>query len=343
MTAIMEEWKVLTINDNYEVSNLGKVRNKKTGRILKAAGKESYQNVKLRQNSKSKSYKVHQLVGMCFIENPEKKPQINHKDKIKNNNETENLEWCTAAENNAHKCLTLEVTTNQNLNIWRVDVETDERLQLYNSIIDAANWCVEHGHSPTVHSARGNISYALSGRYKTSCGFKWIRNEQPDLENEVWKNVVIDGKIYDNYQISSLGRFKNSKGVIMDNYKPHHTGYIYVRVDYQKYALQQLVALAFIENPLNKPIVNHIDNNKINNCANNLIWATHSEIIQHSHDTKIIKVHTRKIGQYNLEGELIKEFNSIIEAKNETNISSIKEVLYNKQKTAGGFLWKYLD
>lgn len=339
----MEEWRVLTMNDNYEVSNLGKVRNKKTGRILKAAGKESYQSVKLRENSKSKSYKVHQLVGMCFIENPEKKPQINHKDKIKNNNKTENLEWCTAAENNAHKCLTLEVTTNQNLNIWRVDVETDERLQLYESIYDAAKWCVEHGHSPSAHSARGNISYALSGRYKTSCGFKWFRNEQPDLENEIWKNVAIDGKIYDNYQVSSLGRFKNFKGVIMDNYKPHHSGNIYVRVDYQKYALHQLVASTFIENPLNKPSVVHLDGNKTNNCVNNLMWATHTEIGKYNHEAGIIKVHTRKIGQYNLEGDLIKEFNSIVEAKNETNISSIKEVLYNKQKTAGGFLWKYLD
>ena len=52
---------------------------------------------------------------------------------------------------------------------------------------------------------------------------------------------------------------------------------------------------------------------------------------------------TRKIGQYNLEGELIKEYTSIVEAMRETNVTSIKEVLYGNQKTAGGFIWKYLD
>jgi hypothetical protein len=61
------------------------------------------------------------------------------------------------------------------------------------------------------------------------------------------------------------------------------------------------------------------------------------------HDVGLIKSLTRKIGQYNLDGELIKSLNSIVDAMKETKILSIKEVLYNKQKTAGGFIWKYLD
>lgn len=50
----------------------------------------------------------------------------------------------------------------------------------------------ENGFSSSEHTARGNISYALNGRYKSSCGFKWILNEQPDLENAIWKNVTIN-------------------------------------------------------------------------------------------------------------------------------------------------------
>ena len=73
----MEEWKELKINDNYQVSNLGKVKNKKTGRILRAANNGGYLSVGLCRNGKSKSYSVHQLVGLCFIENPDQKPQIN--------------------------------------------------------------------------------------------------------------------------------------------------------------------------------------------------------------------------------------------------------------------------
>ncbi len=339
----IEEWREFQKYNNYEVSNLGKVRNKKTGRILKSACNGGYLSVGLSRNGKSKTFRVHQLVGLCFIENPENKPQINHIDKDGTNNKYNNLEWCTAAENNIHKCLTLEQKTNQNLKIWRIDIVSGEKLELYNSIHNAAKWCVENRFSPSEHNARGNISCAVRGVYKTSCGFKWTLNEQPNLENEIWKNITINGITYNKYYVSTLGRFKNSKGIIMENYKPHHTGYIFVRVNIQKFSLHHLVASTFIENPHSKPVVNHIDGNKTNNSVINLEWATIPENNQHNHDVGLIKCFTRKIGQYNLSGELIKSFNSIVEAIKETKISSIKEVLYNKQKTAGGFIWKYLD
>ena len=129
----------------------------------------------------------------------------------------------------------------------------------------------------------------------------------------------------------------------MENYKPHHSGYIYVRVNKQKYSLHHLVASTFIENPQLKPIINHIDGNKTNNSVINLEWCTIQENNQHNHNAGLIKVFTRKIGQYTLDGKLIKEFDSIVEAMRETKVSSIKQVLYKKQNTAGGFIWKYLD
>jgi hypothetical protein len=339
----MEEWKQLPNYNNYEVSNLGKVRNNKTKRILKPFNNGGYLYVGLSRFGLTQTFKIHQLVGLCFIENPNNRKQINHIDKDGINNNITNLEWCSAAENNAHKCLTLEVKTNQNLKIWRVDSISGDKIELYNSIYDAADWCVEHGHSPSLHNARVNISNVIRGVYKKSCGFKWILNEQPNLENEIWKNINIKGKNVDNYYISSLGRFKNSKGVIMENYKPHHSGYIYVRVNKQKFSLHHLVASTFIENPYLKPVVNHIDGNKTNNSVINLEWCTILENNQHNHNIGLIKVFTRRIGQYTLDGELIKEFNSIVEAMRETKVSSIKAVLYKKQNTAGGFIWKYLD
>ncbi len=339
----MEEWKQILEYDNYEVSSYGNVRNKKTGRILKPARNGGYLSAKLRKNGATKSFSIHQLVAICFIENSENKPQVNHIDKNRTNNKLSNLEWVTAVENTAHKLLTLHVKTNQNLKIWRLDKDSDEKVELYNSIQDAAKWCVENGYSPSTHNAQGNISYALNGRYKSSCGFKWILNEQPNLENEIWKNITIDGTTYDKYQVSSLGRFKNYKGIIMENYKPHHSGYIYVRVNYKKYSLHHLVASTFIENPFLKYAVNHIDGNKTNNSVDNLEWATIAENNQHNHNVGLITTFKRKIGQYNLEGNLIKEYNSIVDAEKEVGIQTIKKVLYNKQKSAGGFIWKYLD
>ena len=53
--------------------------------------------------------------------------------------------------------------------------------------------------------------------------------------------------------------------------------------------------------------------------------------------------HTKAICQYDLNGNFIKEFQSITEAMNETNITTIKKVLQNKQSSAGGFIWRYAN
>lgn len=339
----MEEWKQLVDYKNYEVSSFGQVRNQKTGRILKLFCKGGYMLTGLSNLGKTKTHLVHRLVALTFLDNPDNKEHVNHKDKNRSNNNINNLEWCSALENNIHKCLTLEQKTNQNLKIWKIDLLTNEKIELYNSIQDAAKWCVENNYSSSEHTSRTNISNVIRGIYKKSCGFKWILDEQIDNDNEIWKPVRINNKEFNNYFVSNLGRFKNSKGIIMENYKPHHSGYIYIRVNKDKYALHRLVASTFLENPKLKPVVNHIDGNKTNNCVSNLEWVTIKENNQHNHNISLIKVFTRRVGQYNLKEELIKEFNSIVDAERDLGIQTIKKVLYNKQKTAGGFIWKYLD
>lgn len=342
---IKEIWKLCDDFKMYEVSNLGKVRNKKTGRILKSSDRGGYRHVGLtNKNTKKKcNIGIHRLVAIAFIDNPENKPQVNHLDKNRSNNIYTNLEWTTAKENNIHRSTGVIQTTNQNIKVWRVDKNTNKKLQLFNSLEEARKWLVDNNFLKDCHTKRTGISSVIRGIQKLSYGFKWVVKEQENLENEEWRNVIINGKIYENYQVSNLGRFKNSKGIIMENYKPHHSGYIHLRVDKEKYSLHRLVAFAFLENPLNKPVVNHIDGNKINNAVSNLEWCTFSENSFHSHKIELIKTYKRKIGQYTIDGELVKEYSSIVEAMNETNVTGIKSVLYKKQNTSGGFIWKYLD
>ena len=99
-----EEWKNVTIepySEKYEVSNLGRVRNAKTGMILKpSSDRLGYKHVTIQ-----KTFSVHRLVAFAFLgEPPEGKNQVNHKDSNPANNHVDNLEWCSQKENNEHSC-----------------------------------------------------------------------------------------------------------------------------------------------------------------------------------------------------------------------------------------------
>ena len=341
----IEEWKQINDYDNYEISSLGNVRNSKTGRVLKLTCKGGYVFTGLSKNSNGKTIPVHRLVALAFIDNPENKPQVNHKDKNRSNNIVSNLEWSTASENNIHKSANIIQTTNQQVKVWRVDINTDEKIELHDSICLASQWILNNSPESCINTIKSSISCASRGIYKSSFGYKWSIYEYANLDDELWKPVTINSLTYDNYFVSNLGRFKNSKKIIMENYKPHHTGYIFVRVDKNKYALHRIIASTFIENlePEIYNVVNHIDGNKLNNSAANLEWTTIKGNNIHNHKCGFIKYYTRKIGQYDLAMNKIKEFSSIVEAETELGIKSIKEVLYNNQKTAGGFIFKYLD
>ena len=94
-----EQWKVIEGFDLYEISNTGKIRNKK-GKILKPFDNgKGYLKFTLKQDGRRKSKYIHRLVASAFIPNPDNKPFINHIDNDPTNNCSENLEWCTHQEN----------------------------------------------------------------------------------------------------------------------------------------------------------------------------------------------------------------------------------------------------
>ena len=100
----MEIWKdIPNTNGQYMVSNQGKVMTVKTGRILTPVIDErGYERVCLFKADRDRRYKVHRLVAIAFLPNPQGKKQVNHKDGNKRNNSVDNLEWATNEENMKH-------------------------------------------------------------------------------------------------------------------------------------------------------------------------------------------------------------------------------------------------
>jgi hypothetical protein len=96
----MSVWKTITECPNYEVSDAGEVRHVVTGRKRKNCYRNGYSVVTLHKGSyEYLSFKIHRLVALHFIENPENKPMVDHIDRDKTNNHISNLRWVTCSEN----------------------------------------------------------------------------------------------------------------------------------------------------------------------------------------------------------------------------------------------------
>ena len=105
-----EEWRDIKGYEGlYQISNLGRVKslaratNNQYGKVDKILSTTpdtgGYLHLNLCKNGKSKPFKVHRLVALHFIDNPNNYKEVNHKDENKQNNKVDNLEWCTSKYN----------------------------------------------------------------------------------------------------------------------------------------------------------------------------------------------------------------------------------------------------
>jgi hypothetical protein len=101
-----EIWKdVIGYEKLYLISSLGKLKSLQNNKekILKLIpDKKGYLRTRIGNLNNKKTIKIHRLVAIAFIPNPENKKEVNHRDGNKQNNNIENLEWCTGSENIKH-------------------------------------------------------------------------------------------------------------------------------------------------------------------------------------------------------------------------------------------------
>lgn len=98
-----EIFKTIEEFPNYMISNFGNIIKTKSGnQLTKVMNDRGYNQIRFCINGKTYKKKIHRLVANAFIPNPNKLPEINHKDGNKSNNTVSNLEWCTRKQNMEH-------------------------------------------------------------------------------------------------------------------------------------------------------------------------------------------------------------------------------------------------
>ena len=118
--------------------------------------------------------------------------------------------------------------------------------------------------------------------------------------------------------------------------------------------VHRLMAETFLDNTENKRTVNHKDGNRLNNNLKNLEWATYSENHKHSYDNLgrvaymfgrygILNHNSKPVLMYLKSGELVKRYNSIMDAQRDTGIpnNGIVSCLKGRSHVAGGYIWRY--
>lgn len=177
------------------------------------------------------------------------------------------------------------------------------------------------------------------------------------MKKEYWKPVVgYEGL----YEVSNWGRVKGldrwvksrwgsiriCKGRIMKSYT-NKSGYLYVVLcknnKHKTYKIHRLVAEAFLPNPDNLPQVNHRDENKLNNNAENLEWCSAKYNTNFGTAIKRRSLKKKKsVLQYTLDGEFVREWESVAEcSRNGFSSGNICMCCRGERKTHKGFIWRY--
>ena len=336
-----ENWKTITYAPNYEVSNLGNIKNIKTNKLITI----NYDRLKkynirarpgLSHNGKIKMYYLHRIVAAHFIDNPDNLPEVNHIDGDPYNNTFDNLEWISKLDNMKHANEN-KLMTRYTRGVILTNKITGE-VKVFDKVTDCATYL---GYKPSKVSNTCNdrrIDKLYDMKYETD------ERSIVEDENTIWNEYPE----CDKYLVSNTGEIKNKKtNRLMMGSKQN--GYRFVNLYIDKSTpkmnrlIHRMVAQTFLDNPENKPVVNHKDTNILNNHVDNLEWVTYKENMNTDETIKNLKIgkNSKTILQIEIEsGNIINIFEGASDGQNKTDIDSIYILkichFYNGNKFYGG-------
>lgn len=298
-----EEFKVLNLanyENSYKISNYGKIYSLKNNIYMKPTkNNNGYMQIRLYDsNIKSKTFRIHQLVAIMFIENKENKKYVDHIDRCRDNNYYKNLRWVTHVENMSNTSKKRNIVKN-------------------NTVIE-------------------------------------------DNKNKFKQLGIINNQDYSDYSINEDGEVKNKHNKLL---KAHiNDGYKHIRLvsktkEIKNFRIHRLVAYTYLNKPDNftdNLVVNHIDENRLNNNYKNLEWCSTADntkkYFENKNKTKIIIKKPKKIiAQVDIKtGNILNRFNRYIDACDylkisKSNASNISYCSKGYRQTAHGYKWKILN
>jgi len=178
--------------------------------------------------------------------------------------------------------------------------------------------------------------------------YLWKEKTVPDLEGEIWKDIVgFEGL----YKISNFGRVKSypkyncpiekilsstiqtsgrySVPLYSKNYEK----------GFKRFSLHRIIAMAYIPNPENKPCINHIDNNPLNNSIENLEWCTYKENTEHAAKCGRMERGTNRHSSVLTEKQVLEIFNSNKGQYELAKIYKVQQSTISVIKRGKGWSW----
>lgn len=341
---VHEIWRNVPDYEHYSISTFGRCKNR-NGRILKPIIDKyaGHANVHIfnETNKKGRKFRIDVLVAICFLSNYDiDVDRIFHIDNNKLNNNVNNLKVMSASE-------FLKQQHPGRKKVYQFTLD-GVHINTFSSVGEA----VQH-----IGCAECTISRALNVTHKKgnyAAGFKWaFENVVPKKSvyaprpDEIFVPIVNETNQlnFPDHYISNFGNVKRGNDMLIK--ECIRNGYKSVQLEFnktrQKYVVHRLVAIFFVPGQSTEHnVVNHLDENRLNNHVSNLAWCTPLENVRHS-----LHHRYKKVNQIDIEtNEIIGTFNSINDASfhlknNKHAAPSIAHCCKGKKSCAYGFRWQY--